>query len=231
MQKSPTTNPLPLLLFFLAAALNILAETLQSQTLIYISKPLLMIFLGWYFWNNRQSNRFTNFILIGLFFAFWGDTLLMFRTGASGQTHFFLLGLASFLLTQLFYARAFWGYSEKRGLVQQKPLVAIPFLLYLVGNSALLWGDLPTTFRLPVIAYSTIITLMAISCCNLYSLLPNDTFKIIMTGVLLFVLSDTLIGISSFKTKIPYSGLLIMSTYIAAQYLIVKGTLRLSHNS
>ena len=175
MQTPPSNNQLPLTLFFLAAMLNILAETLYAQTLIYISKPLLMIFLGWYFWSNRQKNRFTNFILIGLFFAFWGDTLLMFRTGASGQTYFFLLGLASFLLTQLFYSRAFWGYSEKRGLVQRKPLVAVPFLLYLVGNSALLWGDLPTTFLLPVFAYSTVITLMAISCCNLYSLIPNDT--------------------------------------------------------
>ena len=221
----PTNNQITLRLFSLATAMNLTAEILHHQLLIYISKPLLMIFLGWYFWRNRTPNRFTNLILAGLFFAFLGDVLLMFRTGAEGQTHFFLLGLASFLLTQLCYTIAFWGYSEQRGLVQQQPLIAIPFLLYLVGNTWILWGDLPSAFRLPVLAYSSVITLMAISCCNLFETIPLKTFQLLMLGVLLFVLSDTLIGLSSFKMKIPYSGLLIMSTYIAAQYLIVRGSL------
>lgn len=224
------SSPVALVLFFLAAALNLFAELTHYQLLTYISKPLLMILLGWYFWSNRPINRFTTLILIGLFFSFLGDVLLLFRTGETGQTYFFLLGLASFLVTQLCYARAFWGYSKQQGFLQQRPLIAVPFIVYLVGNIAFLWGDLPVAFRLPVVAYSTIITLMAISCCNLYGTIPNGIFITLMAGVLLFVLSDTLIGISSFKMKLPYAGFFIMSTYIVAQYLIVKGSLQLMLN-
>lgn len=224
-QKLPFKNTW-LYLFFIASILNLFAEITYNQTLTYISKPLLMIFLGLYFWANRTINRFTNLILIGLFFAFLGDTLLMFRTGAAGQTNFFLFGLASFLLTQLCYAIAFLRRANRPSFLQRQPFMAIPFILYLVGNSFLLWGDLPNAFRLPVLAYSTVITLMAISCCNLYGSIPKEIFIPLMIGVLLFVLSDTLIGISSFKSEIPYSGLLIMSTYIVAQYLIVESTLK-----
>jgi len=226
-QQNQSFNNTWLYLFFIAAALNLFAEITYNQTLTYISKPLLMIFLGIHFWINRTTNRFTNLILAGLFFAFLGDTLLMFRTGAEGQTNFFLFGLASFLLTQLCYAIAFRRRANSPSFLQRQPLVAIPFVLYLVGNTFLLWGDLPSAFRPPVMAYSTVITLMVISCCNLYGSISNEIFTPLMIGVLLFVLSDTLIGISSFKMEIPYSGLLIMSTYIAAQYLIVRESLLL----
>ncbi len=231
MTKNQPTDPKNkfwLYLFFIDALLNLFAELTHNQTLIYISKPLLMIFLGLHFWTNRTTNRFTNLILAGLFFAFLGDTLLMFRVGAEGQTNFFLFGLASFLLTQLCYSIAFWGYGKKTsGTIFRKPLLAIPFIAFLVGNMALLWEGLPTAFRLPVLAYSTVITLMAVSCCNLFNSLPSTIFKWLMIGVVLFVISDTMIGISSFKMQIPYSGLLIMGTYIAAQYLIVRGSLLL----
>lgn len=217
-----------LYLFFLAAVLNLLAESIHSQTLTYISKPLLMIFLGLHFWTHRTTNRFTNLILIGLFFAFLGDTLLMFRIGEIGQTNFFLFGLASFLLTQLCYSLAFWNYGKKqKGYISKRPLVALPFLAFLIGNMYVLWDGLPTAFRIPVLLYSSVITLMAMSCCNLFKSIPTEIFSWLMIGVLLFVFSDTMIGISSFKMEIPYSGLLIMSTYIAAQYMIVKGSLLL----
>ncbi len=227
-QLTSSKNNFWLYLFFLDAILNLFAEITHNQTLTYISKPLLMIFLGLHFWSNRTTNRFTNLILAGLFFAFWGDTFLLFRVGAEGQTNFFLFGLGSFLLTQLCYSLAFWGYGKKTsGSIFKKPLLAIPFIAFLIGNMAVLWDGLPTAFRIPVLAYSSVITLMAVSCCNLFNSIPTAIFKWLMIGVLLFVLSDTMIGISSFKTKIPYSGLLIMSTYITAQYLIVKGSLLL----
>ncbi len=217
-----------LYLFFTAAFVNLYAEIFPNQLLSYISKPLLMISLGFHFWNNRQQNQYTNLILTGLFFAFLGDTFLMLRFGETNQQLFFLLGLGSFLVTQLCYFIAFWTYAGGDGFLKKQPWIGFLFLLYFVGNTYNLWYDMPTAFRLPVLVYSGVITMMAVSCFNLYKAIPRNPFQYLMVGVLLFVISDSLIGISQFKKMaIPYTGFLIMSTYIAAQYLIVKGSLLL----
>ncbi len=217
-----------LYLFFAAAFVNLYANIFPNQLLSYISKPLLMISLGFHFWNNRKQNRYTTLILVGLFFAFLGDTFLMLRFDGANQELFFLLGLGSFLVTQLCYFIAFWKYAGRNGFLRKQAWVALPFLLYFIWNTYNLWYDMPTAFRLPVMVYSGVITMMALSCFNLYKAIPKIPFQYLFIGVLLFVISDSLIGISQFKkATIPYTGFLIMATYIAAQYLIVKGSLLL----
>ena len=51
------------------------------------------------------------------------------------------------------------------------------------------------------------------------------SFTLVFAGSLLFVASDTMIAINRFLVSIPFEGLLIMSTYIGAQYLIMRGLL------
>jgi len=217
-------------LFLVATILNLLAELTFNQTLTYISKPLLMIFLGLHFWMHRKKNRYTNLILTGLFFAFLGDVFLLFKNQGDNQTLFFLLGLGSFLITQLCYFLAFLRYANWNGFVKKQPWVLLPFILFLIGNTYMLWGDVPAAFRLPVFIYSLVIASMAMSCVNLYKAILVRPFQYLFIGVLLFMLSDSLIGVSQFKkasVTIPYVGFLIMATYILAQYLIVKGSLLL----
>jgi len=111
---------------------------------------LLMIFLGFHFAINRRKNRYTNLILIGLFFAFLGDVFLLFKNQGARQTLFFLLGLGSFLITQLCYFFAFLGYAKGNGFAKKSPWILLPFIFFLIGNTYMLWGDLPAAFRLPV---------------------------------------------------------------------------------
>jgi len=217
-------------LFFIATLLNLTAELTYNQTLTYISKPLLMIFLGLHFWTNRTKNRYINLILIGLFFAFLGDVFLLFKNQGDSQTLFFLLGLGSILVTQLCYFLAFTSYAKGKGFVKKQPWILLPFIFFLIGNTYMLWGDLPAAFRLPVFVYSLVIALMAMSCANLYKAIPARSFQLLFIGVLLFMLSDSLIGLNQFKqasVTVPYADFLIMGTYILAQYLIVKGSLLL----
>jgi len=74
---------------------------------------------------------------------------------------------------------------------------------------------------------------MVLSATNLYSVIPNAIFVYLIIGVLLFMCSDTLIGVNQFKKEtiqIPYPRLAIMSTYLIAQFLIVKGSIALLKN-
>ncbi len=216
-------------LFCINVLLNLYAEATQNISLIYITKPLLMIFLGFHFYFNKATDsNYGKLILIGLFFSFLGDTFLMFReTGARSQ-QYFLLGLGSFLVTQSLYFIAFWKYANGKGYIRKHPWVAIIFLAFLISNSLFLLPDLPSAFKIPVLVYSTIITLMVLSCTNLYREIPNAVFAYLVIGVLLFMCSDTLIGLNQFKKEdiqIPYSRIAIMFTYILAQFLIIKGSI------
>ena len=230
----PKKENIWLILFWVAAAMNLLAHPLQSNSLIYISKPLLMIFLALHFLvNGGNRTTYGKLILLGLIFSFFGDVFLMIRAGEKSAL-FFLLGLGSFLITQFCYFFAFYKYPKVRGFVKKNLWILLLFLAFLLGNSAFLLPDLPDNFKIPVIVYSTVITLMVVSCLNLYQEIPNDSFKYLIAGVLLFLCSDTLIGLSQFKAetlKIPFSGLLIMATYILAQFLIVKGSIELSQRT
>lgn len=190
-----------------------------------------MTFLSLHFYFNiKKGGRFGKLILLGLVFSIFGDVFLMFKAnGGTGQLYF-LLGLGSFLLTQLCYFLAFLSISSSTGYLKKKPWTVLFFLVFLIGNSAFLWPDLPAAFRIPVVLYSTVITLMAVSCFNLLELIPNAFFKYLFTGVLLFMISDTLIGLNQFKQGsfiIPKAGFLIMLTYIVAQYLIATGSINL----
>ena len=220
-----------LILFGIDAALNLYAEAIQHITLIYITKPLLMIFLSLHFYFNKKSNHFYGkLILIGLFFSFLGDTFLMFRETGEKSQLFFLLGLGSFLVTQACYFIAFWKYAKGSGFVKKNKWIVLIFLAFLIGNSSFLLPDLPSAFKIPVLVYSTIITLMVVSCLNLYQEIPTSIFVFLMVGVLLFMCSDTLIGLNQFKKNeiaIPYPRISIMLTYIMAQFLIVKGSIEM----
>ncbi|MFK7933117.1 MAG: lysoplasmalogenase [Saprospiraceae bacterium] len=214
-------------LFFLLAAVNLTAEYYQQELIIYLTKPLLVSTLAVYFLLQTHGRRGTSerFIVYGLFFSVLGDTLLMFVENGAGNDLLFALGLGSFLITHVFYVLAFHAYqSMKNGFLQREKWWVMPFFTYLFINTFILYPDVPTELKIPVVIYSCTITLMALSAFNLKGFFPKDGFPWLLAAVLLFVFSDTIIGWNKFKTAtitIPHARLLIMIPYLASQYLLV----------
>jgi len=214
------------LLFGISVILNIIAEATQSVNLIFATKPLLMFFLSLAFYQNVRENFtiFHRLILGGLILSIFGDTFLMFNENGRGGELFFLLGLGSFLLTHLFYTAAFLKYSSaEKGFVQQNKWLFLPFALFLAANTVFLWKGISTDMKIPVFIYSSAIVAMTISCLNLKTKMSAHIFKIIFGGVLLFLISDSIIGINKFHTPLPYARLLIMIPYLVGQYFIAQG--------
>jgi len=48
---------------------------------------------------------------------------------------------------------------------------------------------------------------------------------LVSSGAILFVISDGVIAVNKFAFEVPGERILVMSTYIAAQYLIIRGLL------
>jgi len=225
-------NKIWVYIFVVLTVLNLSAEFLDSQMLIYCTKPLLLTVLSvFYFLNTKALTTFTKFILLGFILSIFGDTFLMFVENDADKQHFFLLGLGSFLLTHIFYLFAFLKYeSPQEGFIAKNKWIIGIFLAYLVGNTLFLWSDIPPDLRIAVAIYSTAILAMTIAALNMYGKVPNHLFRLLFLGVLLFVISDSIIGLNKFKADeipLPYPRLLIMIPYLLGQLLIALSTIQI----
>jgi uncharacterized membrane protein YhhN len=216
-------NRILLFLYALLSVLHLTVEELQIEWLILLTKPLLVSLLALWFWRVTMGSpsSFRKFLLLGLVFSVGGDTLLMFVEHGPQLEVFFLLGLGSFLIAQLCYAYALWSFPKVTdGIIFRKSWMVVLFLGYLGWILATLWAGIPAPMRLPVGVYATAIVVMAIAAANLYGRTTTNIFWGFFGGVLLFVLSDTLIALNKFGEPIAGARFAIMFTYLAAQFLI-----------
>ena len=220
------TREKTILLVFAIASIGNLASTLVDASMLnYATKPLLLLplLIAWQSITLLKT-RFDKLIAGAFLFSWFGDLLLMMVSSTWGQNvPFFILGLGSFLVAHLFFIAAFWHWKGQRtGLIQQKPWLLVPFLLFWGILMYILWpglGDL----RIPVTAYSLVIIVMTASAHNLWNLLAAPAKNYLSIGTILFVLSDSLIAVNKFASPFAGASFAIMLTYIVAQYLIYLG--------
>ena len=198
MTKQTTTSQRWLLAYVLFCIVNIIAEYLQLTWLIFVTKPALMVLLCLWFYGQTKTNftPFAKAILFGLFCSIFGDSFLMLVENDAGGELFFLLGLGSFLLTHICYFVAFLRYpSDNQGFISKHKWLIFPFLLFFLGNTYLLWPGVPIDMKIPVIIYSSVIVLMAISALHLRTKISTKAWQALFFGVLLFVVSDTILSL------------------------------------
>ena len=212
------TVPKSLLPYFFLGLINLAGCLADIELMRSISKPLQMPALAFFFIKEAPKTPLNRYVLMALFLSWLGDTLLMF---ASSAPQFFMLGLASFLLAHLVYTVInISAVNVSGGLKPQWQ--DIPFLLYGFLVFGLLKDNLGDMY-FPAMAYAVVICIMALSARKRWKRTDNQSFWLVMVGALIFMLSDTLLAFNRFHEPLPQSDLLIMSTYIVAQALIVMG--------
>jgi uncharacterized membrane protein YhhN len=80
--------------------------------------------------------------------------------------------------------------------------------------------------RAPVSVYVAVIVVMAIAAYLLTQRVAALTF----IGAVLFMISDSYLAFNKFYSPLPLSGIVVMSTYIAAQWCIAKGVSSYFHD-
>ena len=211
--------------FFILVAIAQLYSTFHPYTLDwlnYLSKPLIMLsLLGWYLSSNSPKGKWYKTGIAAILFSLAGDALLMFQEEAA---NFFLLGIGAFLIAQVFYSVSFSRAPQIQDIpiLKKYPLLMAVFAVYGVWVFTRLRPNLHE-FELPVLFYMIAILLMGITALNRYGRVSWMSFLLVMTGALLFIVSDSLIAFSKFEKEIAKGGFWIMLTYIIAQYLMVRG--------
>ena len=204
---------------------DLLAIVLDHSFLQHLCKPLIMVFLFWYYVTAANENR-SNGVLFAIIFSFLGDTLLMYE---SRNAAYFMFGLVAFLIAHVFYILV---YRQHRGEENENRLqgvhrarLAFPVILAGSGLVFVLYpslGDL----QIPVMIYAAVLVIMTLHALFRLGRTNTSSFWLVFTGAILFMISDSLLAINKFFHPIAHAGIYIMISYIAAQFLIVTGLLK-----
>lgn len=210
--KSPRTLNI---VIFCIALLAILLRELEVSMSFTILKPLttLLIIMIPILFGDRSHPQFFRSMVIGLVFCLLGDTLLLYES-------YFLLGLGAFLIGHLIFI---YGFVSIAGF----KLYWLPFIALAVMCCVVIYilGDLGS-MKIPVIAYTVVISIMAWQGVSLYMWRQSMAFRLIALGSIMFVLSDSVLALSMFGGyDFGFSNVIIMVTYWLAVCLLANSTI------
>ena len=179
-------------------------------------KPLLIPLLILFILLDRPQ-QFLPLIVGALVFSTLGDVFLL-----SDAELFFMLGLGSFFIAHILYSWIFSAVLRREFAfkVNLWPLSII--LTYLIVFLGYLWASLGELL-IPVVAYAFIISTMLFLAWTWHLSAQKKSTFIILMGALLFVVSDSLLAISLFKSSFYMDHFWVMLTYLAAQFLLIHG--------
>lgn len=206
-------------LYVFVGMTHIISLVTALEWLSILTKCLLMPLLFMYVYTCIEHKHPVFKPVAGaLLFSWVGDVLLLFQ---ESNSLFFILGLAAFLLAHLTYILVF----RRAVRTGESTLRAFWMLLPLLFAGALLvriYAGLED-MAIPVFAYALAISAMCIFAMRRAGRTDAYSFGFVLAGAVIFILSDSMIAWNSFYRPFALARLLIMSTYIFAQYLIITG--------
>ena len=200
-----------------------LAGPLIDPRINYFIKPLLMPTLMILLLQVVNRSNVKKLILTGLIFSWLGDLFLLLD---AGNPLFFILGLASFLLTHVCYIIYFLAKPDSSiSLLKKQPFIILLVIAYGAGLFVFLLPHLGA-LKIPVLVYAAVICSMLLCSVHVYGKVNEPSNKLYVAGALFFVLSDSLLAVNKFYVPIFLSHTWIMLTYCIAQYFIVSGCIK-----
>jgi uncharacterized membrane protein YhhN len=186
------------------------AET-GRPVLVRIGKPLATVAL-WLVLGLPPWDRFQTLVAVGILFSLAGDVALL----GEGDREF-LIGTVAFLAAHVCYIIAFAGAAAAGGAAAY---LSPPTFVVAASSVALVALLAPGAgkMRLPVAIYAGAITTMVVTAfaSARVSASPRVAAATI-AGVILFYLSDSSLAWNRFRSRLPHSALITLSTYWLGQ--------------
>lgn len=214
-----------LVIFFILSIIEIFGEFKDNNKIIYALKPLLMPMLIFFyiFGVIEATGAIFNInwlIIVALLGGMLGDIFLMLKN----EEKWFLFGMIAFLINQIFYIIAFFLSTDYAAFN--------PWVLFLLGPTFLILvfavprflnksGDM----KMPVLVYMAAILLMHIAALIRLSTIQNLASILIFIGSISFIFSDSGIAVNKWAGEFTNARLIIMTTYLMAQFYITLGVL------
>jgi uncharacterized membrane protein YhhN len=209
------TRRIALVVFLVSVGINLVLEFTGPAEWVFLLRGLPVWALAVQLAATVRPAR-SWLVLAALLLGSVGDVVLAVRT-TSHPVEFFLSGMGLFLIGHVCYIAAFAREADRRqarwwpaGLEVLLALVVGTLLVRALGAKAI-----------PLLIYACALCGMGVAAA-----LRGTNTVTVLAGAWLFLVSDALIAVHRFLTPLPLSGLAILSTYWAAQYLISEGWAR-----
>ena len=199
--------------FVLVSLFDIVGVLFKVPDLIFIFKPFILLSLLFLYSSSVLVRN--KWYVIALIFSFFGDVFLLY----SGQS-LFIMGLVSFLLAHFIFISIVLKRIQKTSFLKIISSV-IPFLVVFI---LLIFGlkESLNEMLLPVIIYGLTISTFGIVSLVDFQNRKSQKSLFMVLGAMVFMISDSVLAINKFYNASHLFEIIIMSTYIAAQYLIFR---------
>jgi len=103
--------------------------------------------------------------------------------------------------------------------------LAVPFVVVVGSFFYYIKDGLPEDLFIPVLAYTAVISMMGIFSAWRSGHVDTKSFRWILTGAILFILSDCVLAFNKFAVDFEYDALLNAILYFGGQYMIAVGAI------
>ncbi len=200
------------LLFFLLFILQLVCKFYQigNLQLIIRSLPVLSLLI-WFINETRLHGRFHKRLFAGLLFALAGNV-------------FFSYELIAVLACHLCYTAAFYlDFRSAPELDKKGARIAIIIVFIFCLSFYFYMRPYLGIVKLPLLASVIVVSLTLMMAAFRNERVNGTSFKLILMGSILLILSDVVFALNKFAHSFDYANILIIAIYIAAQYLITLG--------
>ena len=205
------------LVFVVVSVLDIIGVIFKIPALVYVFKPLILFSLIFLYVFSLPIRL--KWYTMALELCFFGDVLLMFN----GEL-FFISGLIFFLLAHVLFIKIVIGRLKKTSFTRIITSI-IPFLI-LVSLLIFKIKDNLNEMLFPVVIYGlTIATFGVVSLID-YQNSKSKKSLLMLVGAIVFMVSDSVLAINKFYAPAHIFEIIIMVTYILAQYLIFRSMIQ-----
>lgn len=208
-----------ILVYFIMLAVHCACIYLEADIPRIITKVLLVPVLM--LWLRAQAGKNVPVIVYtGLFFCFAGDVLL-----AWAGEWFFLSGMLCFIIAHICNSIYFSRLQDPRVSRLREAFGAAIALILLSAVLFVVLNPYLGSFRVPILVYMVIISIMAILAANTAAnqSIRSIAFRFFIPGAGLFVLSDGILAINKFMAHQPMLSIVVMATYAGALYFLARG--------
>ncbi|MCC6600898.1 MAG: lysoplasmalogenase [Crocinitomicaceae bacterium] len=210
-------------IFIIVSILYLVLLLLKQSDITTYMKPLLMLPLV--FAVGLHTPFPSKKWLIGaLLFSWLGDVILIFSDIA---VLFFIAGLIAFLITHIFFISLFLIEKGKEnsanGLLIAGSILIISYFYVFVSLLIPCLGEM----KIPVIIYGAVVSCMLLTLLCRFPGWVSPGKNLVLAGAVTFVVSDSLLAINKFYYPFWEASFFIMFSYLAAQFSIVTGFLKM----
>lgn len=215
-------HPVFTITYALISILVLTSMYLHWTMLSYITKPavsvVLVLFLSI---STGLKGRFHQRLFSGLIFALTGNTLFMLLQYNSS---YYLYGQLAFIVCHLFYISAFYlDFRSAQELDKKGAKIAIGISAIAFTAFYLYLRPFLPVLKLPVLICIFIAALLAMMAAFRNQRVNPLSFKLVLCGVICFILADGLFAHIHFIGAFAQADLVLSAIYMVAQYLIVVG--------